>query len=82
MSRLFRLLFPKQHAALADRAELERAWRVRFSTLQRSPLDESRWVSKFVALDGDYKALEQEVSELRVENLGLKAALKILQGSK
>ena len=50
-----------------------------FSTLQRSPLDESVWVRKFSALDGDYKALEKEASDLRIRNLYLELRVKELE---
>jgi hypothetical protein len=76
---LFRKLFPEQYARSAYLDfELSRA-QVKFSTLQRSPLDESEWVRKFVALDGDYMALEKEASELRIRNLYLSLRVKELE---
>jgi hypothetical protein len=75
---LFRLLFPK-HDAAKPLDKLRREYERKMSTLQRSPLDESMWVRKFVALDGDYKALEKEVSELRVRNMYLSMRVKELE---
>jgi len=86
-SWLFNLLFPRQrammfHAAkIVAEAEIGREFRKKMSTMFRSPLDESTWIRKFVTLDADYDALEKEVGELRLENLGLKQTVKILQGS-
>jgi hypothetical protein len=83
-SWLFHKLFPRQRALLmyaakiAAEGELGREYRKKFATLQRSPLDESQWVSKFVALDRDYTALEKEVAELRVENWCLKRDIRKL----
>jgi hypothetical protein len=67
---LFRLLFPK-HDAAKGLEELRREYERKFSTWQRSPLDESKWVARFVALDADYKALENDNVELRVKNMYL-----------
>ena len=78
---LFRLLFPK-HDAAKGLDDLRREYERKFSTLKRSPLDESVWVRKFATLDADYEKLEKEVDELRVENFGLKAALKFLRDPK
>jgi cell division protein FtsB len=79
---LFRLLFPKQYTALRYAqnrlAVIESEFQRKFSSFQRSPLDESQWVSKFVALDRDYMALEKEVAELRVENWCLKRDIRKL----
>jgi len=75
---LFRLLFPKHDAAKAL-DDLRREYARKFATMQRSPLDESKWVSSFVALDGDYKALEKEMSELRVRNMYLEIRVKELE---
>ena len=76
-SWLFRLLFPK-HDAAKPLEDLRREYERKCSTLQRSPLDESAWVRKFVALDADYRALEKEAAELRVENWSLKMQLRKL----
>jgi hypothetical protein len=82
-SWIFRLLFPNVHAILkhheAHVESLTRYYQKALSSLQRSPLDESQWVSKFVALDRDYMALEKEVTELRVENIGLKWRVRDLE---
>jgi SepF-like predicted cell division protein (DUF552 family) len=64
---LFRLLFPR-HDAAKDLEQLRREYERKCSTLRRSPLDESVWVSKFTALERDYAALEKVVAELREEN--------------
>jgi len=76
-SWLFRLLFPK-HDAAKPLEDLRREYERKCSTLQRSPLDESAWVRKFVALDADYRALEKEVAELRVHNWALTRQLEAL----
>jgi len=75
--RLFRLLYPK-HDAAKDLEAVRLEYQRKCSTLQRSPLDESVWMRKFVtldadyqALDADYQALEKEVVELRMQNLVL-----------
>lgn len=85
-SWLFHQLFPQQRAmimhaakALAE-SELGREYRKKILTLQRSPLDESEWVRKFVTLDADYYKLEKEVGELRLENWTLKNQLRKLVG--
>jgi hypothetical protein len=84
-SWLFRLMFPKQRANIFSAAkrfaaqELESEYRKKFMSMQRSPLDESRWVTKFVSLDRDYQALENEVSALRVDNLYLRRRVKELE---
>ena len=74
---LFRLLFPK-HDAAKPLEELRREYERKCSTLQRSPLDESAWVRKFVALDADYRALEKEAAELKVANWTLTRTLQKL----
>jgi hypothetical protein len=74
---LFRILFPNYDAA-KPLEDLRREYGRKFRTLQRSPLDENEWVSKFVALDRDYTALEKEVAELRVENGCLKRDIRQL----
>jgi hypothetical protein len=79
MSLLFRLLFPKQYADLqyAENrlASLRSEFIRKFSSFQRSPLDESVWVRKFAALDADYAALDKEAGALRADNLRLKLQL-------
>lgn len=83
-SWLFQKLFPQQramfvHAAkICAEAELGLEYRKKFLTLQRSPLDESEWVRKFVTLDADYDKLEKEVGELRAENWYLKRRVREL----
>lgn len=85
-SWLFQKLFPQQraiimHAAkVCAEAELGREYRKKFTTLQRSPLDESEWVRKFTTLDADYDKLEKEVGELRLENYTLNIRLRKLVG--
>jgi hypothetical protein len=87
-SWLFHRLFPKQRAVIfyaakvCAEAEVGRKYRKMLYSMQRSPLDESVWVRKFVTLDADYDKLEQETSKLRTENLGLKTSLAILQERK
>lgn len=81
---IFQILFPKQRAVIMRAAkhcaeqELGREYRRKFTTLQRSPLDESEWVRKFVALDADYEKLEKEAAELRIENIYLNVRIKKL----
>lgn len=86
MSLLFRLLFPRKYTALQYAqnrlAVIESEFQRKFSSFQRSPLDESVWVRKFAALDSDYTALEKEMNMLRVDNFGLRAALKIMREQK
>jgi hypothetical protein len=74
---LFRILFPQLRRCETVRGSTARVW-AKFRTLQRPPLDENEWVSKFVALDRDYTALEKEVAELRVENRCLKRDIRQL----
>jgi hypothetical protein len=87
-SWLFRLMFPRQRALMWDAArqnakqELGALYEKKFSTLQRSPIDESKWVARFVALDEDYEALEKETAEARIENAYLKMQLRKLEDSK
>ena len=79
---LFRMMFPDQYRRMlyaenrlnALKSEFFR----KFASFQRSPLDESQWVSRFTALDADYKALEQEMTELRVANITLRRQLQAL----
>lgn len=79
---LFRYLFPEQHRRMVyaeTRLEfLKGDFTRKFASYQRSPLDESQWVSRFIALDADYKALEQEMTELRVANTALRRQLQAL----
>lgn len=85
-SWLFHKLFPQQRAMImyaakiCAEAELGREYRKKFTTFQRSPLDENEWVRKFVTLDADYAKLEIEIGELRLENVHLKTQLRKLVG--
>lgn len=85
MNWLFNILFhdvwENLKAGARHRAEqtIAQEYRRKFSTLQSSPLDESKWVARFVALDGDYMALEKEASELRIRNLYLSLRVKELE---
>jgi hypothetical protein len=82
---IFKLLFRAQWANMLAGAkrhaeqELGSELRRKYISMQRSPLDESNWVRMFVALDGDYMALEKETSELRIRNLYLSLRVKELE---
>jgi erythromycin esterase-like protein len=71
---LFRLLSPK-HDAAQPLAELRREYERKWSTLQRSPLDESVWARKFAVLDADYANLVKDTQDVRDENVMLKRTL-------
>lgn len=79
---MFRYLFPEQYRRMryaeTRLSVIEREFARKFSTFQRSPLDESAWVSRFTALDADYQALEKEMTELRVTNIALRHQLQAL----
>jgi hypothetical protein len=85
---IFRLLFPKQRAMMFEAArrfayvELGRDYRRKLMSLQRSPLDESVWVRKFVALDSDYAALVCDMVILRDRNTYLEQRVKELLEAK
>jgi len=77
-SWLFRLLFPK-HDAAKSLEELKLEYKRKFSTWQRSPLDESVWVRKFVALDADYAELVKDLQDARERNIYLTRRVKELE---
>jgi hypothetical protein len=76
---LFRLLFPELNTCLLDAAEreerLKSEYAKKFASFQRSPLDESKWVAKFVDLDAEYKLALKDIAELKAENRRLKIRL-------
>lgn len=81
---IFRYLFPEQRAMIFDAAKqfAEQAigseYRRKMMSLQRSPLDESEWVRKFIVLDADYAKLEKEMADVRIENSYLKMQLRLV----